>query len=347
MSKPFDFLVFIGRFQPFHAGHLHVVKKALEQSDTLIIVIGSHDKPRDPRNPFTTGERMEIITRTLSTNGIDMGRIKFAPQVDYTYNEERWIAAIQASVESAIFSKWVAGGVRVGIVGYDKDHTTYYLKKFPTYELVEIEPTNNYNATDVRNMLFAGADPSDIRELTNTDANDYIRVIVQSSVFKAVKEEYRIIELYKEQWKNVPYPVTFVTVDAVVTQAGHVLLVQRAAHPGKGLWALPGGFIGPSETLREATIRELQEETRISVPVPVLNGSVFKEYTYDSPNRSLRGRTITHATQFKLNDVGKLPKVKGSDDARAARWVPFSEFAKMRSKMFEDHFSIVEHMLGL
>ena len=65
---------------------------------------------------------------------------------------------------------------------------------------------------------------------------------------------------------------------------------------------------------------------------------------FDHPTRSLRG-TITHACLFNF-PTGELPRVKGSDDADKARWVPLNEFAQMRSVMFEDHFDIAYHFLG-
>lgn len=52
MTRPFDFTVFIGRFQPFHAGHLKVVQEGLKQADKLILLIGSAWQPRNTRNPW-------------------------------------------------------------------------------------------------------------------------------------------------------------------------------------------------------------------------------------------------------------------------------------------------------
>ena len=56
-------------------------------------------------------------------------------------------------------------------------------------------------------------------------------------------EEQAYIKRYKDIWADAPYAPTFVTTDAVVIQSGHVLLVKRRTAPGKGLWALPGGFL--------------------------------------------------------------------------------------------------------
>jgi bifunctional NMN adenylyltransferase/nudix hydrolase len=126
----------------------------------------------------------------------------------------------------------------------------------------------------------------------------------------------------------------------VVIQSGHILLVRRKAEPGRGLWALPGGFVGQEELLYDSCIRELREETGLKVPEKVLQGSMFKKDVFDRPDRSTRGRTITHAFYFKLDDLQPLPHIKGGDDAEKARWVPLSEFLTMEDQMYEDHFHI-------
>jgi bifunctional NMN adenylyltransferase/nudix hydrolase len=156
--------------------------------------------------------------------------------------------------------------------------------------------------------------------------------------------EYDMVKRYKEAWKAAPFPPTFMTVDAVVVQSGHILLVKRGDMPGKGLWALPGGFLNQEETMLDGAIRELKEETKIKVPVPVLKGSVKDSKTFDAPNRSSRGRTITQAFFIDLG-MGELPKVKGSDDAEKAFWVPFNEL--VQEKFFEDHAHIISHFLGI
>ena len=347
MSKKYDYAVFIGRFQPFHIGHYHVVSKALEIAKEVILVIGSHNRPRDIRNPFTTSERVEIISST----GLDMSRIHIAPQVDHTYNDDRWIASIQASVETIIFNSYTASPVNICMIGYDKDHSSYYLKKFPQWDLVQIEEKFlDADATTFRRSLFVGVygkgDIIDDKMVVNEKHLSTIYKYVEP-ILPSINAEWTHVDKYKEQWSKAPYPPTFNTVDAVVTQAGHILLVERKAMPGEGLWALPGGFLNQHETLLEGVLRELTEETKIKVPKPVLVGSIAKERTYDAPNRSVRGRTITHAFHFKLSDMETgLPKVKGSDDARKAFWLPYSTLLQSRDRMFEDHFDIISHMLA-
>jgi bifunctional NMN adenylyltransferase/nudix hydrolase len=117
------------------------------------------------------------------------------------------------------------------------------------------------------------------------------------------------------------------------------------AAPGKGLWALPDGFVGQHESLLEACLRELREETRLKIPVPVLKGSLKNRYVFDPPERSLRGCTITHAFHFEFT-VGELPEVRGEEDADKARWVPVSHVQGIGPTLFEEHLHLLELFLG-
>ena len=145
------------------------------------------------------------------------------------------------------------------------------------------------------------------------------------------------------------YPRPALTVDCVVFGLDEedlkVLLIQRDLAPFHGKWALPGGFIKSDETILISCLRELREETRLKIPVPVLRGSLKNQHVFDHPDRSLRGRTITHAFHFDF-PAGELPPVKGSDDAEKARWFPVSEALEMGPQLFEDHLSILEFFLG-
>jgi bifunctional NMN adenylyltransferase/nudix hydrolase len=350
----FDYLVFIGRFQPFHPGHCHVAQEALKLSKHLIFVIGSHDKPRSIRNPFTTAERIEIIRRGLEDYAADdlsaikeRSRIHFCPQVDRTYNDIRWLGEVQASVNTVISNSyegaWQTGHVpRIGIVGYEKDHTSFYLKKFPQWKLVPIEPKYLFSATEMRHILFGD---QSIKSADDFYINPgHLEAIVRFAELPEVITDYAACLQYQAEWGPGPH----MTADALVTQAGHILLVTRKEAPGAGQWALPGGFLGANETLFDCSLRELREETRLAVPNSVMVGSVNKMHLYDDPHRSDRARIITQAYHYKLSDMDTgLPRVKGSDDAKKAEWVPISQVMQSRSKMFEDHYSIIEHMLGL
>ena len=333
----YDYLIFIGRFQPFHLGHQSVVKQALEQSDKVIILVGSPYSPRTVRNPWDFNEREKFI-RT-SFNSQDNRRILILPVMDNIYNEAAWIRSVQQIVQGVIHAK-IASKPTIGLIGHQKDESSYYLNQFPQWQRLEATNYNNINSTDIREAYFRGDEYKD--GLSNNVAK-LLEEFKKSKHYENVAKEYMFIKEYKKGWECAPYEPTFVTVDAVVVQSGHILLVKRKAYPGKGLMALPGGFVSPKEKLDDAVIRELREETKIKVPSAVLRGSIRKKEVFDDPYRSLRGRTITHAYLIELND-GKLPKVKGGDDAQKAKWVAFADIKP--EMMFEDHYHIIEAMLG-
>ena len=348
----FDYLIYIGRFQPVHKGHIHVIREALKKAKTLILFIGSHQKARDIRNPWTTEERIDFIKASLNPD--EVARIKFIPQFDYTYNDDRWIAAIQSAVNAVVYEKYSAGPIKIGLVGYDKDHSTYYLKKFPQWKFIPIEPDPNLkwmNATKFRREYF-----DETKVGPHYTWHDFVTfsVMLKLTAFKLTREytrleeEFDIVEKYQASWKNSPYPPTFVTVDAVVRQSGHLLLIQRGPNTiGSGLWALPGGFVKEGLSLEESMIEELYEETGLKVPKPVIKGSIHGRRTFDDPHRSVRGRTITETFDVRLSEAFELPKVKGGDDAAKAFWLPFSEVERNRHEFFEDHFSILQSIIGL
>ena len=115
--------------------------------------------------------------------------------------------------------------------------------------------------------------------------------------------------------------------------------------PGQGLLALPGGFIRQDEAIEEGMLRELKEETRLKVPFPVLRGSIVDSHVFDSPGRSLRGRTITHAYFLQLK-AGELPAVRGNDDAEKAVWMTLADLYAREDEIYEDHLQIVQHFVS-
>lgn len=335
----YDHAVYIGRFEPLHVGHRAVLERALRDADHVIVLVGSAGAPRTTRNPWSFAERQVMIRGTL---GADIDRVTIAPLADHLYNETAWIADVQAQVAAA-------GGDtgRVALIGHLKDASSSYLKAFPQWDLIDAAAVPMLSATEMRGHLFAG----DAGALGLLEANVPPQVFAMLDAFRATDafaallDEYRHLQTYRAAWDAAPYPPTFVTADAVVVHSGHVLLVTRKAQPGRGLWALPGGFVRQNESVRDAAIRELREETRLRLPVPVLLGSIRGEAVFDHPDRSARGRTITHAFHFDF-PAGELPPVRGGDDAARARWVPVAEARRMRDTLFEDHFFILEHFLG-
>lgn len=351
--RQYDVAVIIGRFQPFHNGHRYLIERAMLLADKVVVLVGSANKAPNIKNPFTFAERKAMIEgvfveecnaglqTTAALNACKVNRLVVRPLKDFMYNDERWVQGVQAQVAEE--TSGTTG--RVALVGHSKDESSYYLKLFPQWEYKDVGHADNLNSTDIRELLYDRKTVKYLQGVVPETVYKYISDKVNSGGMATLVEEHEFIEKYKKAWAAAPYAPTFWTADAVVIQQGHVLLVKRGAMPGKGLWALPGGFVNQNEFTRDAAIRELREETKLKVPDPVLRGSIVAEQVFDAPNRSLRGRTITQAFLIHLKNIEQgLPKVKGSDDAMHAQWVPLADLKE--EEFFEDHYHIIQTLIG-
>lgn len=337
--KKYDTLVYILRAQPLHNAHVETIRRATYLARQVIIIVGSAKQPRTYKNPFTSHERELMIKSALETVGDKTCSIRVEHNIDTIYNDPAWAIRVQA-----IVAKHTLGLTKIGIIGHKKADTEAYLSMFPQWQSEEIPELEPLNATKIRDLYFRDdVNMNFIKHVVPTNTFEFLMNFKNTRDYRDVVAEREFIENYKKQYASYPYPPTFVTVDSIVLCSGNVLLVERRGFPGKGLLALPGGFLAQDELIIDGAIRELREETRIKVPAAVLKGSVKSAKVFDHPNRSQRGRTITHCFLIELSDR-ELPKVKGSDDAAFAKWYPLGEVDS--EKMFEDHYQIIKDMVG-
>ena len=132
------------------------------------------------------------------------------------------------------------------------------------------------------------------------------------------------------------FPAFAVTVDVVVLTMVEgtlrVLLVSRGEAPYEGMWAIPGGFKRPTETLDEAAKRELREETGVDA------ASLLAQFgAYGDPGRDPRMNVVTVAYLAVLRDVGT---VVGGSDAAAAALIPVSDVLNGKVTLAFDHLKI-------
>ena len=363
--------VYIGRFQPLHLGHVSILRQALDSSDLVLVLVGSSFAARTIKNPFTFIERADMISGWKLADH-RQGRMLVLPLQDQPYNNAKWFQSVQEKVELAVLDNWKSSEVEVRLTGSSRDESTWYLNSFPQYIpnlKLAVPPGSGLNATSLRERLFneihSAAEWYDVPPTTLK----FLTKFSNSKEFETLKDEYRFIEKYKSAWKAAPYAPTFMTADAVVVQSGHVLVVKRGALPGRGLWALPGGFVKGYQTVQQAAVDEVIEETGIrladgkkarEITESILLGSIKAKELFDDPQRSLRGRTITTAYLIRLDDTRPLPKVKGQfaplEDTNGvegvvetadAFWLPIADARSHSSLWFEDHHAILDTMLGL
>jgi 8-oxo-dGTP diphosphatase len=133
------------------------------------------------------------------------------------------------------------------------------------------------------------------------------------------------------------FPAFAVTVDVVVLTMSdgrlHVLLVRRGVAPFEGMWAIPGGFKRPAETLDEAAQRELHEETGVD------GAQLLRQFgAYGDPGRDPRMNVVTVGYLAVLRDVGGLA---GGTDAVDAALIPVSDALDGSIELAFDHARIV------
>lgn len=125
----------------------------------------------------------------------------------------------------------------------------------------------------------------------------------------------------------------FVTVDIAVFRTVdnqlEILLIQRKNEPFKNQYALPGGFVDADESIEQAAIRELEEETSVKV-------SKIKQFgAYGNPNRDPRGYMVSIAY---LTKVSPDTQVKAADDAKNVKWFKLNNLPELAF----DHKEIIK-----
>lgn len=347
--------VVIGRMNPPHKGHLTLIQQAVDENEHVIIVLGSAKQPTDPKNPLSVDKRALLLNELCNDCGVSTEHLHITSVRDFLYSDVEWVNAVKQQVASKAHTilcnttnniKWT-----YTLYGYEKDDTSNYLKWFkdfwgyqPIANPFKDDQNKIVSSTTIRDILFSKGlfalqDPLIVKACSPKQIA-YLEQWIMSSDFHSIQQDYEHYKEYKQRWNTSPFPPVFVTGDAVVFCNGHVLVVTRKGPPGGNAYALPGGFINQEETVNECIIRELREETKIDVPPGKLKNCLRSITVFDAPQRSLRGRTITHAGLIVL-DEPTLPRVKGADDARSAFWLSLHHLDKFQDKFFEDHWHII------
>lgn len=175
----------------------------------------------------------------------------------------------------------------------------------PAHSVAQVELSGHDTAWSRIASVFHRADPAD--QLVDVPSNE--ETSGTESEFLATYDASR-------------YPTVALATDIVVLTIRRgrltVLLVERAAHPYQGRWALPGGFVGADESAGQAATRELAEETGLDVS----RGHLEQLATYTDPQRDPRARVVSVA---HLAFVPDPPAPRAGSDAANARFWPIED----------------------
>jgi nicotinamide-nucleotide adenylyltransferase len=136
--------LYVGRFQPFHLGHLKAIQRVLKEADEAVIVIGSAQYSHNANNPFTAGERLVMIRRALTEAGVDYSRVWVVPVPD-VHLHMLWVAALEGYTP------------RFNVV-YSNESLTRRLFMEAGYKVKSIQfyERKDYNSTLVREKMLKG-----------------------------------------------------------------------------------------------------------------------------------------------------------------------------------------------
>ena len=134
--------VFVGRFQPFHIGHLKVINHILSKEDELVIVVGSAQYSHTLDNPFTAGERIELIRKALDEEEIATQRYYLIPVED-------------VNIHAIWVSHMVSRIPRFQTV-YSNEPLTRQLFEEASYscEMIPFFNRKDFSATEIRNRIL-------------------------------------------------------------------------------------------------------------------------------------------------------------------------------------------------
>ena len=165
--------LFIGRFQPFHLGHYHVIEQALSDVEELIIAVGSAQLSYTLTNPFTAGERLVMIRRALFDYKLPLKRFWIIPIEDIN-NNSLWVSYVRSVVPK--FDIVYSNNSLVRTLFTDAN---YEVKQIPLIK------RNEYSATYIRELMLSGENwkqlvPSSVAEyLEEIDAVNRLKILSQ------------------------------------------------------------------------------------------------------------------------------------------------------------------------
>lgn len=133
------------------------------------------------------------------------------------------------------------------------------------------------------------------------------------------------------------YEVPTLATDAILLEEARVLLIERGKEPFEGAWALPGGFVEVGETVEQACVRELEEETGIEAEILQLVG------VYSHPKRDPRGHVVSTPFLVRRADSGSQREAQAGDDAADASWFDLEDLPEIAF----DHRTILQDALEL
>lgn len=329
-TKKYDFLVFIGRFQPFHNGHSYVIREALKETNKLILLIGSAKSPICYRNPFSYEDRCKIISLNLDETTRE--KVIFHPLNDFIYDDDAWVDAVYKGVNDLVADE----SKKIGLIGHNKDETTYYLDLFPRWGYLEVSNKSGISATPIRKSYFSDSNPNNYKNKNiSKETTDFLQNYSYSKKYDITRLEFASVDSFRASISNINILLQSNVISIILICDNKILLQTRNEFPGKNLLQPISGDILADKTIKESSLKIIKNKLCIGV-----KKLIYKEenIVFDYPKRSSLIRTIVNCfiVEIKKDECFNL---KLSEDMS---WFNISE---IKEKMvYEDYFFIIKKL---
>jgi bifunctional NMN adenylyltransferase/nudix hydrolase len=171
-------LLYIGRFQPFHNGHLRTLEYGLEHAYRVIVGLGSCNANLSAKNPWSAGDRENMIRYSLQFKHAH--RVGIIHLYDYPESDQEWASRVRQQMDR-FPGDW-------GIVGMRKDASSFYLDLFPDKEVLCPDPATTLvlDATTVRKKLYVpGTTNLDaVRDMIPRGTEEVLKHYITTEAFK-------------------------------------------------------------------------------------------------------------------------------------------------------------------
>lgn len=359
MIKKYLQTIIVMRGQVLTTGHCKLIMSAIKEGEETLIVLGSHNSPRTVQNPFTCEEREKMIRSWLRTMVIE-DTVKFLYLEDYQHDDD-WVNELG----KLLFRNKPDNYVRVedrALFTSSKDNDGELRNSWAKglAKVVNVVPSislssKTINASDARNYLLSQNPDyeSKYKALNKLYKDGIIQLSVSALILEWFDENNYGKDLYDEYHECINYEGKYgkgsahLTSDSLIvvkkehkTEFGTIvypeyMLIKRGGKVGKNLLAMAGGFVDNNECFEDAAIRELKEETGLTLS----RHNITQRVIADSPNRDPRGRIISIVHIFEVH-AWDLKNLKAGDDASEIVFKTFNNIKK--HELFSDHYDTIK-----
>jgi 8-oxo-dGTP diphosphatase len=222
--------LYIGRFQPFHNGHLDAVKQIVNAGyERVVLGIGSCQEKRTSKNPLSYDERKSLIESAFGNQNIDYD-----------------ILSIPDFGDDLLWTNYVVNNLNFDTVFTGNDWTQKCFEEYSKKQVYRLNQQMQICATDIREKI-----------VNNGNWQELVHENVANNLMKNGLEKI-IVNCCRPELKT-PY----LAVDGIVETTGGIVLIERLNEPFG--YALPGGFVDIGESCEDALVREMSEEVCLDV----------------------------------------------------------------------------------